>query len=103
MQGGRRKVVSALEIIAGIVLVAIGLYSLVEALQCRPEATYCAPMTMLVVVVALLPGVIVLVAGAMAISNQRRSFLRVQLVMVGTLVVYFGAVYLFFLYIAGRL
>ena len=97
------KVVSILEIVVGIVLVGIGTYSLVEALRCRPEATYCESMTMLSAVLTLIPGVILLAAGVMTRSSRIRSVSRTQLLMIGSLVVYFSGCYLFFFHIAPRL
>lgn len=95
-----RVAVSVLEILLGLGLVGIGIYDVLEFLQCRPEAEYCAPLTALGVILTLIPGAALVVAGARSIAGRGVNFLRLQLVMLGVLVAYYVSIYVLFYQLA---
>lgn len=84
-----RSVFSVAEILLGLVLFAIGSYSLLLNLDCPPDAFECVGWGQLGAAMFLLPGIILVAAGSLSYFWRRSPLIIIQAVLASILIVYF--------------
>ncbi len=84
-----RSAFSITEIVFGLILAAIGAYSLLLNLECRPDAIECVGWGLLGAAIFLIPGVLFVAAGTLSYFCKIASLASIQLVFIVILITYY--------------
>ena len=84
-----RSIFSVAEIVLGLVLVALGTYSLIMNLECPPDAVDCVGWGLLGAAMFLIPGILVVAAGTLSYIRKTLRLVAIQAVLIGILAAYY--------------